>query len=212
MNKPYIACTALLAVLAADLSAAESAQLRITGQILPPVCSPSLSSREASDRPYAQRLGTAVPVHRFDQQMNIDCGIPTRLVVRTLDNRVNSRRLSAEDSGEHELGLGTDAAGHKIGRISFAAASQHVEVNGQPGGVLLSEDRGSTWQAKSETFLYAHPEYSLSWHTADSMMPTPISSLSMQLDANVYVAPNPGLSTSRDVNLDGAMTLELYYQ
>jgi hypothetical protein len=212
MNKPYIACTVLLAVFAADLRAAESAQLRVTGRILPSVCTPSFSSNEASARPYAQRLDTAVLAHRFDQQMNIDCGIPTRLVVRTLDNRVDSRSLSATDSGAHELGLGRDTAGNKIGRVSFATTSQHLEVNGQPAGVLLSEDRGSTWQAKSETYLYAHPAYSLSWHAADSVMPTPISTLSMQLNANVYIAPNAALTAIRDLNLDGAMTLELYYQ
>jgi hypothetical protein len=213
MKKTLLVSTLLFAFLIDDLNVSRSAELRITGRIMPPVCTSAFFSSDSnnlpSESPYIQRMEVAELTRRFDKQIIIVCEEPTQFVVRAIDNRMDSRHLSQEDKGEHELGLGRDVAGNKIGRISFTALSGDVEINGGKGGFLLSDDRGKTWRVQDRVFLYTRPTYSISWHSANQSTLAPIKSLSMRLDANIYLAPVQ--HGTQDVNLDGAVTLELIY-
>ncbi len=212
-----------LTLAAAGLAAAFGAQaepleMRVAGTITPPACTPSLTGGGVID------YGT-IPVSSLSPTspttlegrsiaFSITCKEPTRVAVRVIDNRAESRfpRLIAPVSHpKYQFGLGM-VRGKPIGAYSMQFQNTGVIVDGRSGGNRISYNKGESWGGRFAGFASAIDESKLyGWSILTPGMPA-FQTMSSQFNVSTTIASTADLGgVTDDIELDGLATLEMVY-
>lgn len=216
---------ASLLLLCATAQAAETAELTVTGRILPPVCTINLaSSTIAYGTLPVSKLNAAAPTAITpwmggttpSNTLNISCDAPAQIAVQLLDNRaataapgVIGSALTA--SATEIFGLGQDGAATNVGAYSVTATDAGAMVNGIKGKVITSND-GTAWTNGSNVLFSNQSGWLMTWTAAASpAAPEPVRTIAQGLNINAAVMGTDTLDTSAPVSLDGSLTIELVY-
>lgn len=189
--------------------AATSASLTVTGTITPPSCDVTLSGN-GEFALGAISLASAGQTHPspVSQTMSISCTGPSVVGFRLTDNRASTRTLL----NVYGLGIGLDSASNPIGYYLLTFGS--LQVNGSAGFVKMSEDNGATWGAWAGDAMTPYAQLPRSYAfgtTSGATPPSPMTTASAVLSANVYIEPRNTLDLSNVINLDGSATIDLVY-
>jgi hypothetical protein len=210
--------------------AANTANVSVSGELVPAICDISLtgggridygvmpmtSLTAASNTVVTPGMSGTHPT----TTMNIVCEAPVQFSVKVNDNRaatVNADVLNGT-AGTSALpvttgqifGVGADSAGTNIGAFSIMGAAAGATVDGAAGKVIDSLD-GTLWTNSNGQFSNVR-NWALSWTSAaGTNAPEPVTTVVQELEVQVAVIPSADLDTSRAVNLDGSVTLEVQY-
>ena len=200
---------------ASSLVLANSAEIRVTGEIKPGACLPTLSGGGTYDfGTISTRQLHPVNHSRFNsdyQALSIVCDAPTRFGLRAQD----ARGSSSVPGDLYSFGLGM-SGGKPIGSYNLALRGQSIEVDGSRSvNSLFSQDGGSTWRLENgltHTLITNRVANTLhSFVPVGQSQPVPIQRMSADLRVSIFVAPLKDLEVGDGINLDGASTLEVYY-
>ncbi|WP_241076810.1 DUF1120 domain-containing protein [Achromobacter xylosoxidans] len=199
---------------------AQSIDVRVIGTITPAACIPTLAGGGVVDygniaaATLNQTAATALPPHSI--AFAITCDAPTRVALRTLDNRASSVvpgvikivNPGLTDSTAFGLGVG---AGKNIGAFALQLEPVDITLDGSSAVTnMASADGGATWSGPFGG--YARTDGAImSWATTGSTVPTAFTTMAGTLDVYTAIDKAENLDLSNDVVLDGLATLELVY-
>ena len=222
----YTLAPASLLLLCSTAQAAETAEMTVTGRVLPPSCTIDLSSGTINygTLPVSKlNAGTPTAVTPWmggntpTDTLNIACDAPAQIAVQLLDNRANTTAPgvilgSVLDASATEIfGLGLDGAGTSVGAYSVTATDTGATVDGSTGKVITSAD-GSSWSDGANVLFSNQAGWLMSWTAAGSgAAPEPVTTIAQALSINAAVVGTDTLDTSSPVSLDGSLTIELVY-
>lgn len=200
---------------ASSLVLANSAEIRVTGEIKPGACLPTLSGGGTYDfgtistRELRYDLNTRF--HSDYQALSIVCDAPTRFGLRAQDARASS----ALPGEIYSFGLGM-SGGKPIGNYRLALRGPSIEVDGSKSvNRLFSVDGGASWRLENglaHTLLTNQMTNTLhSFVPAGETQPVAIQRMSGDLRVSIFIAPLKDLDVGDGIQLDGASTLEVYY-
>lgn len=207
-----LSCSLVLAAMVASSAsvAASTTDIRVTGAITPTPCTPSFSAggvfylgkTSASDLSQSQNT----ELRRVTQQLTITCNAATRFAFGGDDQRTDS----TSSPGPNLYGLG-EVSGHKLGFYRILFLNTLVDGNGSKS--YYSFDEGASWRdfASVTTFLYKHDVGLNGFGSVGSTEPTPVTVLVSDVEVEAQIAPINGLDLTGEIQLDGAMTIDLVY-
>jgi hypothetical protein len=215
-----------LLLLCSSAQAAETAELTVTGRVLPPSCTIALAGGTiAYGTLPVSKLNAAEPTavtpwmggNTPSDTLNIACDAPAQIAVQLLDNRAGTAapgvilNSALEASATEIFGLGQDSTGVSVGAYSVIATEAGATVDGSTGKVITSTD-GTSWADGSNVLFSNQPGWLMSWTAAASpASPEPVTTVAQTLNVNAAVVGTSALDTSTPVALDGSMTIELVY-
>lgn len=216
MNKyaPLLAvCATLLG--SASALAASSTDVSVTGMITPAACTPSLSGAGSFDfgkisaQDLNQDKGTVF--ESSFQRLTIACSSPTRFAIDGIDNRSGS----ASTAHPVNYGLGLNGT-EKIGYYSLQIPSTGLNADGDTDVTRMqSGNGGSSWSMVGSAFplfLFNRSSPRLSGFAVQGASePSPISTLSADLQVRMVIAKASGLTLTDDINIDGSSSIEVTY-
>lgn len=215
MNK-YTPLLALCATLLGSASAlaASSTDVSVTGMITPAACTPSLSGAGSFDfgKISAQDLNQDA-VTKFQsamQRFTIACSAPTRFAVDGIDNRAGTAHLA----NPMYFGLGLNGT-EKIGGFSMGIQPTGLNADGNTSVTRMRSVNGSAWMPVNSGVVnlpsrgVAPVLYGFSVN-GDSE-PSPISTLSADLQVTMTIVKATDLTLTDDVNIDGSASIEVTY-
>jgi hypothetical protein len=213
-----------LLLLCSSAQAAETAELTVTGRVLPPSCTIALAGGTiAYGTLPVSKLNAAEPTavtpwmggNTPSDTLNIACDAPAQIAVQLLDNRAGTAApgvilgSALEASATEIFGLGQDSTGTRVGAYSVTASA--TTVDGSTGKVITSTD-GTSWADGSNVLFSNQPGWLMSWTAAASpAAPEPVTTVAQTLNVNAAVVGTSSLDTSAPVALDGSLTIELVY-
>lgn len=217
MNKRIFCTLWALAVSAAAL-AGPTAQLRVTGRIVPNACVPSFVGGSVVDygsipsSALSPHSLTALPVKSVGLQ--VSCGIPVSVAIRLVDNRPLAAgdsmvKTSARPSmlrDERYFGLKNEQ-GLRVGGYVL-----RFETHGNAAPNLQMHESGNaangTWTVRTDGMLLQNTLYT--WSASGNNVPAKMQ----QMDATLSIQPiidSRGQGLRDDIPLDGSTTFELVY-
>jgi hypothetical protein len=228
---------AALAVLCA-LSApalAESFDVKVTGKISPPACTPSLGNGGTFDYgnidPKTLSASASTNLAQMSTPFTITCKSAAKVAVGVVDNRAGTNRnnLNATPTMTFNnytsniyasifgLGLGTDGKGNNIGGyalvLSYTAtlddAAATLLVTGGAAGTGWAIPGPGSW-ALTTGNIEGRP-YSDTWTTGTGTTPTAFQVMNTTLMMQAYITKTSDLDISKPISLDGSSTIELTY-
>ena len=226
--------SALAVALAMSSSAyAVSFDLGVTGTITPAACVPSVGSSTIA-------LGT-VPTEMLSADtetllplktttFSITCDAPVKVALKASDNRSGTVKTPSKNltlfndqilyPGQDytTFGLGTDAAGNKIGLWVPALQVSSITTDTESSvGVLYTSDGGSTWgkndlsyQRLSNATAGAAGSLKTFAKTGETT-PMAFTTVSGTIAVQTVIAPTSALDLSEAITLNGSATIELVY-
>lgn len=210
-------------VVCAPFSAhAESVDLRVTGKITPPSCTPVLSGGGIVDygTMSAEILKWYGPTKLAEKKVpfTINCSNPTKVKLQATDNRANSmieglmfgtQPWLAGGDNAYNFGLGT-SNGKNIGGYVFTLGGDNVTLDGKKGFQVMSADEGKTW-GKSPYKYEVSKTKSYSWSDSVGGAPTAFKVLSGNIAVTAVIDNAEKLDLKQEVTLDGYATLTMTY-
>lgn len=203
-------------------TAANSVDLRVTGNITPASCSISMSGNTFDlgtldagklTEPTRNPLPRTAP-----STMTIQCNAPTQVAFKTHDNRRASIPTTLP-SKVFYYGLGFDAQNAPIGSYELVVLTPSIRVDGQEGNIKWSTTDGVNWGVNSingldnlSPYSEINEIYSLDLASNQNHLPpTPATSMSMDISVEAYIEAMSTLDTSQEIAIDGSATIELIY-
>jgi len=160
---------------------------------------------------------TRVPATQAGQ-LRVVCDGPMLVAFRVPHDERAGTAAIPRDAGlpyddDQWFGLGKTSAGQNIGAYALRWASQASSDQGELQAIR-SPDGGRSWTATGGSLLAEHDGaervgYAGSRDAANG--PLPVSTLSVTLDAEIYIAPRHTLSFHDEVEADGLATFEIVY-
>ncbi|AMO82582.1 DUF1120 domain-containing protein [Obesumbacterium proteus] len=216
----------------ADSLAGPSGELTVTGTYLPPPCDVTLANNGTIDfgRIPASSLNstayTKLPIKTLTNAVTISCPSMTSVGITSQDNRVASVIIDqtmpmpntmpyGNGYGLDYFGLGVDSASNKIG--IYMSQFQNLKadgVSGYFGGSFPSTPFSSTApQGLSPAQGLGNTPYGGFIYNFYDSTGTILSAKLYTMDYTVspVIAPTSSLNISRDVVLDGSITVSFYY-
>lgn len=210
MKNPLLVLSAFwLAAGGVPAHAASIVDLNINGMITPSACAPSLSNGGVYDlgKIAAKSLNVDQPTSLASHtlQLGLTCEAPTLIAVQPWDNRSGSH---FDSDSPLKFGLGLVNGNEKVGSMSLnmqAIVADGTEM--RPIGSVGSTAEWSPTPVMSATF---RTSFTNNWSTP-SLAPTPIQRLTTDVLIAPRIAPANTLTLTREVPIDGSVTLELNY-
>ena len=153
--KKTLLVTCLLAA-SGGTFAAQTADLQLTGKIVPNSCDVTFANSgvidfgEVKAADIKQDEATALP--RKYLRWDVVCGGPTAITAKWVDNKVGDGVPGGTNPAGYRFSLGKDSANTPIGHlIMHHGAGESVTVTGGVAGlggtanVIVSSDNGATW-------------------------------------------------------------------
>lgn len=215
----------------ADSLAGPSGELIVTGVYRPQACYVSLANNGTIDygRMHASAFSatdyTLLPVKTLTNAITLNCPALTSVAITTQDNRdatimnngvaaYNPLPISNSTFGTY-LGIGVDSAANKIG--SYIGQLQNLKADGNSGyfavlagAPFVSEDPRATKSTFNVGYPASNPAFV--FNTYDNLGHILSAKLyTMDYSVSPKIAPTSGLNLSRDVVLDGSITVSFYY-
>lgn len=207
--------TAMLALgLAMPAVCASTADIRVTGTLVPSACTPTLRISTlhfdtVSSADLHPERPTALTEHT--PTLNIQCGTPTLYGLRVVDNRAGS----AYDSGhDGRLGMGHTAADEQIGAYHLEVDPARSTIDGRRAFLSLGDRSGSLWSTSTVQPMTLPTDGSLLGLVDRAGVNTGSVAAQMAqlgIRAHGLIAPARSLTLTDAVPLDGHVTVELVY-
>lgn len=213
----------------ADSLAGPSGELIVTGDYQPEACYVSLSNNGTIDygRMHASTFSatdyTLLPVKTLTNAITLNCPSTTSVAITTQDNRAatmaygpeyNPLPITTRSMYAPSLGLGVDSAANKIG--SYIGQLQNLKADGIDG--YFTEMAGAPFRTIDSRLL--QPTLFMGWGFTSGFVFNLYDSSGNILSAKLYtmdysvspeIVPTSDLNLSRDVVLDGSITVSFYY-
>ncbi|HIE9359433.1 TPA: DUF1120 domain-containing protein [Klebsiella quasipneumoniae subsp. similipneumoniae] len=218
-----ITAAALLTLICGQVRAADdNLDIKVTGEIIPPACVPTISGGATFD------FGTmpAARVAKDDFTLlpekslsfSVVCSSPTKVAFKTVDARAGSAvvptgkivgRVPAENLNLLGLGL-ADSTG--IGAYEMNVSNQGLTVDGVSGYVgIRSADNGSSWEIGPINCLWFDPQYTTAVALTGTSTPVAFTTLTGSLNLAAALNKGSALDLTREIDLDGLATIQLVY-
>lgn len=219
----------------ADSLAEPSGELIVTGVYQPQACYVSLANNGTIDygRMHASAFNTdtlgtftSLPVKTLTNAITLNCPAKTSVAITTQDNRAATVTYGGNDDLNNPLpfrtdsayapalGLGVDSAANKIGNY----ISQLQNVKGDGIDASFTNVAGAPFRTTDPRALY--PTLFVGMPATSGFVFNIYDNSGQLLSAKVYtmdysvspqIAPTSRLNLSRDVVLDGSITVSFYY-
>ncbi|MBO9536799.1 DUF1120 domain-containing protein [Herbaspirillum sp.] len=206
------AFTAIATLAAAVAFAAPTAELKVTGVIKPPACTPNLAAGGVVDYGIipasSLTAGQNKKLETRQVDLSITCDGPAKMSVKFTDNRASSRvaGITGRATDPYNFGLGA-VAGKNVGgyALSFDANST---VDGVAARNIYSGDNGRTWNGG---VVYLQHDGQLFSFGNGSNLPVAFKQLNAKINVETTLNKPENLPLSQDVPLDGSTTIEVNY-
>lgn len=213
----------------ADSLAGPSGELIVTGVYQPQACYVSLANIGTIDygRMHASTFSatdyTLLPVKTLTNAITLNCPALTSVAITTKDNRAatmtwgpeyNPLPITTRSMYAPSLGLGVDSAANKIG--SYIGQLQNVKGDGIDA--YFTEMAGMPFKTVDSRIL--QPTLFMGWGFSSGFVFNLYDSSGNPLSAKLYtmdysvspeIVSTSELNLSRDVVLDGSITVSFYY-
>ncbi|SEB04315.1 DUF1120 domain-containing protein [Paraburkholderia sartisoli] len=213
-----LAC--MLAAASCGAFAVESVDLKITGTIVPPSCTPTLSGGGTVDFgriPAASLSATAFKnAGTKTTTLNLTCDAPTRVALQIIDDRSGTTvpGLMSTINGylttdPAQFGLGS-VSGKNIGSYTMFLQTPNV-MPGSYTGFSRSANNGASWVSLGQNFRMTAGNL-LSWSNTNGGTPVAITSVTQRIDVQVGLNKTGNLpDLKQEVPLDGMATFSVVY-
>lgn len=211
MNKFIIvglATSSLLASLMA--SAAQTADLTVTGTIEPASCTPTFPNGATID--YGNIAASSLKQDALNYlaskstTLNITCNAPAKFYLSFVDNKSTTIPAGIGTTGSVYYGLGTTSKGGPIGAYTIGLNGATATA-GSPR-FLVSNDSGATWTASSGST--RSPGFRYAWGDGTtSLTPAAFSSITANVSVNAIIDKASNLPLADQTTLDGSATITL---
>ena len=205
------------AMIAPIQASAESAQLRITGTIVPAACRPAFAGGGVIDYGtiLASTLNPTAQTTLPDKstQLTLTCDAPALFGFKVIDERAATADISLETIPNYlpnmKFGLGT-ADGKKIGAYSLQMTSQTSDAG--PAHPIGSYDGGATWVALGTGGMGGNGNRLVAFaNSATEYVPSAHTSITADIRVVTAIEPGSDLPLTRNIPLDGLSTFEVVY-
>ncbi|WP_432241105.1 DUF1120 domain-containing protein [Herbaspirillum robiniae] len=201
--------------LALPAQAGPTAELRVTGRIVPDACVPSFVGGGVVDYgviPAAATSSAATLLSRKSVGLNVSCAMPTSVGIRLLDNRpappasgmikTSGRPSMLRD--ERYFGLKNDK-GDDIG--GYVLRFEAGDKTAAPALQLNAGSALGTWESRGDAMLLKNTLYTWS---GDGRVPGKLQHMGATLSVQPVI-DGRAAQAGEETLLDGSATLELVY-
>ena len=203
-------------VIAPVPASAESAELRITGTIVPAACTPVFAGGGVVDYgtiPASSLNPTAqTTLAQKSIQLSMTCDAPAMFGFKVIDERAGTAVTSLATvpglTEKEKFGLGA-SDGKNIGAYSLQVVSQTSD-----GGFslsLASEDGGINWGFLGMRGLKGEGNQLVSFSKTQSNLPAASRSVTADIRVTTAIDKSSNLPLTHAIPLDGLSTFELIY-
>lgn len=218
--KNLVACTTLACLIPAGALAAATTELKVSGVIKPPACTPTLAAGGVIDYGVipAGSLNVNAPTALAEKAVGItiSCSSAVKVGYRAVDNRQASMvKGVVAAAGTHKaigdngaFGLGV-AGGANIGAYTLRIEPASVAADGSTPDSLYSNN--GTW-TKSTTGLFgATGNFAKAFSLAGTTTPAAYKNITATLSVQAIIDKASNLPLAQDIQLDGSATIEVLY-
>ena len=206
-----ILTTALVGSVTSVAFAGPTADISVTGTIIPGSCSIDIGNGGKFDlgtiRTSSLNADSTTDLSSVTNPINVTCDSPMRFAFGVVDNQADS------SAGGKNFGLGVTPNNEKIGSYNVAIMSAVIDGNA-PQSIVSSDDGGSTWVGSSYKPIglipagFAGFSDSASTGTGPSAIQNLVGELSV---VTPRIVATSTLTLTDDVPLNGSATIELHY-
>lgn len=211
----------LLSTAGVAANAANTAQITVTGKIVPPACDVTVGQGgnfdygNISNAALSTTVATVLP--ELSLPLQIDCAANGRVMIGMADQRADSVMPTPVNFGgfsnkNYEFGLGT-VASKKTGSYIMYMKPKGLTVDGSLASLGYSTNNGVSWAEYPNSTAYYNPASSnnTTWLEPGTVTPK----MGMLFMSNLYVRAalnkKTELDLSSEIKLDGLATLTVYY-
>lgn len=222
MKKNLLALVILAS--ASQAMAVDGVNVKVTGTIAPPACTPTLSGGGTVD--YGNIDTSTLSATDYTQldtktiDLTITCLAPTRVAFQAINGRIGSLATGPENAS----GAGHDVFALKYGTL----VGLGMEGNDKIGGyglvfgtpvadgvavVNLWQNLGaSSWTVSETTNVYGPSEpINVTWGSAATKTPASFITMVVPLEITAFINKTSELDMTKQIKLDGLTTLEMSY-
>ncbi|CUI38836.1 DUF1120 domain-containing protein [Achromobacter xylosoxidans] len=220
-SKPLWRAIAIGASIVSINAQAQSIDVRVTGTITPAACVPAIEGGGTVD--YGDISATSLNFTSSTKLptktigFSITCDAPTLVGAAMHDNRAGSavvglvQRVKSQLSEDRAYGLGV-AGGKNIGIYTVRFNPATATMDGNPGVLTRTNDRGRSWGTPVDGYVSELPEFIHAWTTgAGTARPFAFQVMSTTIDITAVIDKGENLDLANEVPLDGLATIELVY-
>lgn len=211
------ALIALAALISGAAVAGPTAELKVTGTIKPPACTPSFSGGGVVNYgviPAASlTTGQYKTLDKKQITFQVNCDAPVKMGVTYTDNRAASRvsgivaGVSANSAERFNFGLGT-VAGKNVGGYALTLDTTATTADGNQIDNIYSSNIANGWAIAATGLDNAN---SFSFAQKGQTQPLAIKSLNAVINVQAVLNKPENLPLNQDVPLDGSATIEVKY-
>lgn len=220
-NIAAITTIAMAAILVSGAAlAAPTAELKVTGVIKPPACTPNFASGGVVDYGTipTNSLNANAPTKLDEKSVTftVSCDSAVKIRYHAIDNRQASaiKGLVTAAASHKALGdgsafgLGT-AAGKNIGVYTLRIDPTSAVADGTtPDSLYGMYDR---WQKSTNGLFGVNGTYYKAFAAAGTLTPTAYKTITATLIVEAIIDQTSNLPLTQDIQLDGSATLEVQY-
>ena len=201
--------------------APQSADMTVTGTIVPAACSVDFEGGGVFDFGRARLIDLPANAHyrmgTKTMSLNVTCASKKRVMVRVLDMQPDSRIVGAEmrtatgasvDGQIFGLGMATVGSGStSLGSYSLTVSAP--KIDGASSALVYTIDNGASWRASLGLMSYNDGAF-----VTGATGTTPITGTRFVFPVTVQVALNYGsrLQVAQDTPFNGQTTIAINYQ
>lgn len=231
LMKKNVLATLLMAAVGQAMAAGNSIDLKVTGNIMPPSCEPSISGGSTVDygniSAGSLSKDSYTTLNEKSADFSLTCDSPTLVGVKVTDMRANSAEPmpSVKNFGFQRgatagriNGLGKTEEGKNIGNYQVILASNTAVIDGNNLNfdTLMSDDSGSTWRLSEQVTnlsgsYFANGTTIQSWAEKGSLTPLKFTTLKCSLVVQANINKASELNLTKEIKLDGLENIEVVY-
>lgn len=219
MRKIFLASLATMAALGGlNANAAQSAELRLAGQIVTGACQIQLSSAD-NTIDYGTIFASTLKADAWTNVdgksigFRIDCEQPSLIALRGTDSRGGAIMPPSRRENIY-YSMGTDSAGSQIGSYGFVILPGNLQADGVSATPIANDAEGSgSWAAHIE-FFKPEGDRLISFSKSPNLgTPAAVTMVtgSFATSADSAIRPKNDLALHEEVLIDGMATVELVY-
>lgn len=216
----------MLALCINSAFAADTAVMKVQGNLTNSSCTPELSNGGTVDYGTISLAGlSATDINQLgkrDFTLTITCVTPTKIAFSTTDDRngtvplvkvINGRNGGGDVvDGDKLFGVNKMADGVNIGNYSIYVNETSMQIDGKRGIFVYSSDNGSSWANLGVgEILYNRNRISTVAASAQNVAPLAFSTAVIPMTTALAIQGTDTLAITDDTPIDGQATFTLIY-
>ena len=197
------------------VSAATTAELKLTGRIIPAACIPNFVGGSTIDygtiHVSTLNVTSQTMLPQKNTRMTITCEVPVKFALAGIDERAGTSEdtlTTVVGYGRgYKFGLGVASNGAKIGAYSLDMKNITADEGQTRSGV--SSDGGVNWNTSVPAF--SHGNIIGFSDSLKSQLPTAHKYISFDLNVVAAVVKSENLPIADEIQIDGLTTVEVKY-